>query len=189
MAGVSALAAADKAASALEGLELKPGYSMFVDVRSLVDTDAIVTASGTRADLDGVVFTAGLDRTFSNGAFIGGAMTYSNGDAGTPAPAQGAEGGGLQVSGYAGQRFGQAFVEAYAGIGALTFDTLRRLVLANGAQSLAGEVEGDGARGRFLALARSPRLPGGGLWAAGRAGGPRARTRLLERLFIVTNGY
>ena len=143
MAGVSALAAADKAASALEGLELKPGYSMFVDVRSLVDTDAIVTASGTRADLDGVVFTAGLDRTFSNGAFIGGAMTYSNGDAGTPAPAQGAEGGGLQVSGYAGQRFGQAFVEAYAGIGALTFDTLRRLVLANGAQSLAGEVEGD----------------------------------------------
>lgn len=143
MAGVSALAAADRAASALEGLELKPGYSMFVDVRSLVDTDAIVTASGTRADLDGVVFTAGLDRTFSNGGFIGGALTYSNGDAGTPAPTQTADGGGLQISGYAGQRFGQAFVEAYAGLGALSFDTLRRVGLANGVQSLAGEVEGD----------------------------------------------
>jgi uncharacterized protein with beta-barrel porin domain len=142
-AGMAGFSAAEDAADRLKNTELKDGYSVFLDIQSLVDTDALVTPEGRRTDLDGVVFTAGLDRTFDSGAFVGAALTYSDGEAGTLSPLQRTELGALQLSAYAGQRFGAAFVEGHAGIGALGFDTSRRVALASGVQTLSGEVGGE----------------------------------------------
>lgn len=128
-----------------------------------------LTSLGYALDTTGA--TAGVEWDSSAGFVVGAAANWSRSEAGMSTASGEVEAQGWQLGAYAGWSGGGAFVEGYAGFGALDYDIARDAVI----DEIAAETDGK----TMTAGAQAGMLFGVGSWRAGPVVGVRyARAEL-----------
>ncbi|HEX8525772.1 autotransporter domain-containing protein [Allosphingosinicella sp.] len=125
------------------------GLHFFVS-GSIANSEARGTLTSLGYELDSSAAAAGVEYDMSSGVIVGGAISYARSGAAMETSSGSVEADGWQGGVYAGWSGGSAFVQGYAGIGALDFEIERDAVIDEIEASPSGNTLTAGAQAGFL---------------------------------------